>query len=247
MFIDYNKLINDFKKLALEDRLSHAYLFFGGDERSRQDKFNFAHCLANFLENGSFEKPLKLLTESLILLPNNDIPEKKGSIGIDEIRFLKYFLWQRPVNSLRRVSIIKEAETLTLEAQNAALKIVEEPPESALIIFIANSEDVLFPTLKSRLQKIYFPSFFVLNKEEAKNNKKTDEEKEIEKLVNKFQKTPLSDEEIDKLFKNLIANFGKEPIKNSHLLKKTLKYLTLIKQFNVNKRLQLRALFSEIK
>ncbi len=239
---NYQELINDFKELVLQNQLSHAYLFFGGDERSCEDKFDFANSLANFLENGIFGEPVKLLTETLIVLPNDEIPAKKGSIGIDEIRFLKYFLWQRPVNSSRRITIVKDAGALTLEAQHAALKIVEEPPESALIIFIANSEDSLLPTLKSRLQRIYFPVSSVMEKGE----KRTDKEKEVARLVNQLQESPLSDEEVDRLFENLIDNFGKEPIKNSRRLKQTLKYLTLMKRFNVNKRLQLKALISEI-
>jgi len=238
--VGYENLIKDFKGLIENRRLSHAYLFFGGDERNRQEKFVFAQSLANFLENGIFEEPVKLLRETLIILLNDSVqPEKKRTIGIDEIRFLKYFLWQKPTNSIRRVTIIKEAEILTPEAQHAALKIVEEPPESALIIFIANSEDSLFPTLNSRLQKIYFPQ----TRNYAENNAEpggqyTGNLREID--------AKLSETEIDQLFENLINNFKKEPIKNSQQLKEILKCLTLIKQFNTNKRLQLRALISNL-
>jgi len=238
--VGYENLIKDFKGLIENRRLSHAYLFFGGDERNRQEKFVFAQSLANFLENGIFEEPVKLLRETLIILLNDSVqPEKKRTIGIDEIRFLKYFLWQKPTNSIRRVTIIKEAEILTPEAQHAALKIVEEPPESALIIFIANSEDSLFPTLNSRLQKIYFPQ----TRNYAENNAEpggqyTGNLREID--------AKLSETEIDQLFENLINNFRKESIKNSQQLKEILKCLTLIKQFNTNKRLQLRALISNL-
>ncbi|MDP1538521.1 MAG: hypothetical protein Q8M00_00620 [bacterium] len=226
--VGYENLIKDFKGLIENRRLSHAYLFFGGDERNRQEKFVFAQSLANFLENGIFEEPVKLLRETLIL---------KDTIGIDEIRFLKYFLWQKPTNSIRRVAIIKEAEILTPEAQHAALKIVEEPPESALIIFIANSEDSLFPTLNSRLQKIYFPGSGNL-RETPKYPAKTGTTGQVD--------AKLSDVEVDQFLENLINNFRKESIKNSQQLKEILKRLTLIKQFNTNKRLQLRALISNL-
>lgn len=236
--VGYEKLINDFKNLINNGRLSHAYLFFGGDERNRQEKFVFAQSLANFLENGIFEEPVKLLRETLIILLDDSVqPEKKRTIGIDEIRFLKYFLWQKPTNSIRRVTIIKEAEILTPEAQHAALKIVEEPPESALIIFIANSEDSLFPTLNSRLQKIYFPGSGNL-RETPKYPAKAGTTGQVD--------AKLSDVEVDQFLENLINNFRKESIKNSQQLKEILKRLTLIKQFNTNKRLQLRALISNI-
>jgi DNA polymerase III delta prime subunit len=241
--IGYGDIIDKFKKLVIEDKLSHAYLFFGGDERNRQEKFVFALSLANFLENGVFEKQVQLLRDTLIVLPKDSVQEgKKENIGIDEIRFLKYFLWQKPTNSIRRVTIIKEAEILTPEAQNAALKIVEEPPESALIIFITNSEDSLFPTLNSRLQKIYFPNQTRLKTRRTQINAGNTNVN----LLGHLQESTLSDYEIEWLFENLIDNFRKESIKNSQQLKEILKRLTLIKQFNTNKRLQLRALISKI-
>ena len=48
--------------------------------------------------------------------------------------------------------------------------------------------------------------------------------------------------EVDQFFKNLIGNLKKDPIKNSQKLKETLRRLTLIKEFNTNKRLQMKTL-----
>ena len=61
------------------------------------------------------------------------------------------------MRSAKRTVIVRNAEALTPEAQAACLKIVEEPPASALIIFTAASPEALFPPLASRLLKIYFP------------------------------------------------------------------------------------------
>ena len=231
--VGHEKLIEDFKKLIDNGGLSHAYLFFGGDDKNHQEKFLFAQSLANFLENGIFNEPHRLLQEILIISP-----DEKGTIGIDSIRDLKYFLWQKPTNSTRRVAVIKEAENLTPEAQNAALKIVEEPPESALIIFISNIEDNLFPALTSRLQKIYFSSVVESDAARINADKYGDLRGYIEEIIENNQ--------IDQFFKSLISGFKKEPIKNSKKLKATLNRLTLMKQFNTNKRLQLKALISEI-
>ncbi len=231
MFTAYDKLVSNFKALIENGRLSHAYLFFGGDKMFCEEKFGFCHCLANFLENGIFEEPSQLLRETLIISS-----DEKGTIGIDSIRDLKYFLWQKPVNSTRRIAIIKEAENLTGEAQNAALKIVEEPPESSLIIFISNVEDDLFPALASRLQKIYFPQ-------------PTKQKKDINKAGQHKIETKLSlplEIDVDQFFEDLIDKLKKEPLKNSGQIKKTLSRLVLMKQFNVNKRLQLRALISSL-
>ena len=223
------QLVDNFKRLATENNLSHAYLFFGGDKRNKERKSLFAESLANFLENGVFEASVRLLKETLIISP-----DEKGTVGIESIRTLKYFLWQKPINSSRRTAIIKEAQALTPEAQNAALKIVEEPPESALIIFIADSEDSLFPALNSRFQKIYFPCSLAVDREEEIN---------IESIKG-LDESLLDEAELNRFFENLINDLKREPVKNSRQLKQTLSRLTLIKQFNTNKRLQLKALIS---
>lgn len=211
----YDDLENNFKELIKNGRLSHSYLFFGvGEEKSV-----FSRSLANFLEKGKFEEPKEFLSELLIISPN-----EKGSIGIDKIKNIMYYLWQKPVASLRRVVIIENAQTLTAEAQNAALKIVEEPPERGFIIFLANSVEDLLPTLNSRLQKIYFSEIRV----------------NTGKKAHKYGH--VSEDETDDFFRKLIANLMKDPIKNSARLKEVLRRLVLVKQLNLNKRLQLKSL-----
>ncbi len=203
------ELINNFRELIENDKLSHSYLFFGAGE----EKFIFSQALANFLEKGEFGEPKGILTEFLAVSP-----DEKGTIGIEEIRNLKYFLWQTPTASLRRIAVIQNAQALTAEAQNAALKIVEEPPERSLIIFLANAVEDLLPTLNSRLQKIYFPE--------------TSKKSEAGKL----------EDETDEFFRKLIMSLMKDSIKNSAKLKEVLRRLVLVKQFNLNKKLQLRSL-----
>lgn len=227
--VGYDKLISDFKRLAESNALSHAYLFFGKSRKELDVKFVFAQSLANYLENGDFKAPDNILKELLIIEP-----DKKSTIGIEVVRSLKYFLWQRPISSNRRIAIIKNAENLTSEAQNAALKIVEEPPASSLIIFIADNEDSLFPTLSSRVQKIYFSL-----SEEDQQFKETIK---INKL--KTEKN-IEENQIDEFFESLIAELRKDPIKNSEKLKETLRRLTFVKQFNTNKSLQLKSLLWE--
>ncbi|TRZ64473.1 MAG: hypothetical protein D4Q79_01485 [Spirochaetia bacterium] len=203
------ELINNFRELIKNDKLSHSYLFFGAGE----EKFTFSQALANFLEKGEFSEPKGILTEFLAVSP-----DEKGTIGIEEIRNLKYFLWQKPIASLKRIVIIENAQALTAEAQNAALKIVEEPPERGLIIFLAKTAEDLLPTLNSRLQKIYF----------SETSKKSGARK--------------LEDETDEFFRKSIAGLMKDPVKNSVRLKEILRRLVLVKQLNLNKKLQLRSL-----
>ncbi|MBI3638513.1 hypothetical protein HY227_02110 [Candidatus Wolfebacteria bacterium] len=220
------KLADDFKKLIKKDKLSHAYLFFGGNEKDRENKFKFAESLANFLENGIFEPPQKMLIELLSISKNEG-----GTIGIDVVRAVKNFLFQKPIVSKYRVLIIKDSESLTTEAENAILKIVEEPPESSLIIFIARNEDNISRTLASRLQKIHFPA----SPENALSEKIAD--------WKSFSfDDAILEENIDNFFESLIFDLKKDPIKNFRKIKGVLGRFVLIKRFNVNKKLQMRFL-----
>lgn len=144
MIIGHKDLVRDFKQLAKNNRLSHAYIFFGELEIG---KFYFAKHLAYLLETGEFEIIDRPLQDALIL-------ENAG--GIDAMRELKNFLWQKPNLSSKRIAVINNAENLTPQAQNAILKIAEEPPENAIVILIVNQLDNILPPLLSRLQKIYF-------------------------------------------------------------------------------------------
>ena len=226
---EYKEFQKIFEKLIEKDRLSHAYLFFGGNESDREAKFSFASSLANFLETGNFRYPEKNLQETLFVRSE---PEEK-KIGIDSVRNLKSFLFQTPAISRFRVAIIRDAEELTPEAQNAILKIVEEPPPSALLIFIARTEDNIYPTLASRLQKFYFPA--------AGKSKDKPSPHSVS-----FEET-IENDSIDDFFESLFREWRKEPVKNFAKMKNALRRLTYVKQFNTNKRLQFRALDSLLK
>lgn len=219
--------IEVFKKLVNEDKLSHAYLFFG---ESKNEKIDFAESLANHLENNVFEKPKKLLEEALII--------SADSIGIDKIREFSNFLYQKPVFSEKRIVVVNNSEVLSTEAQNAALKIVEESPSQSLIIFISKNEDSLIPALVSRLQKIYFPS--KIFKENLGGQAK---HKWNLPLLKKEVGDIVENNKIDDFFESLIIQYKKDPIKNNSQLKEILKRLTLFKKYNINKKLQIRCLF----
>jgi replication-associated recombination protein RarA len=78
------------------------------------------------------------------------------AIGIEPIRELEHFLSLIVPGqaAIRRVIIIEQAQLLTIEAQNALLKTLEEPPVDTVIIMTAPSSQTLLPTVQSRLQTI---------------------------------------------------------------------------------------------
>ena len=84
------------------------------------------------------------------------IAPEKSSISIELIRELQRFLQLKTLgsDSFRRAVIIEHAEALTTEAQNAFLKILEEPPADTLIILTAANQRALLPTIMSRVQTV---------------------------------------------------------------------------------------------
>ena len=71
------------------------------------------------------------------------------SFGIDDARKLKYEATQSAVSDSVRTFVVA-ARTITVEAQNALLKLFEEPPLSAQFYVVMPHERVLIPTLRSR-------------------------------------------------------------------------------------------------
>lgn len=78
------------------------------------------------------------------------------AIGIEPIRELEHFLSLKVPGSdqIKRVIIIEDGQLLGLEAQNALLKTLEEPPADTVIIMTAPAPQSLLPTIQSRLQTI---------------------------------------------------------------------------------------------
>lgn len=78
------------------------------------------------------------------------------SIGIEQIRSAQKFLQLKTTGDglIRRVVLLEDADTMTIEAQNALLKILEEPPKDTLIVLTASQSQNLRPTIHSRVQSI---------------------------------------------------------------------------------------------
>lgn len=81
----------------------------------------------------------------------------KGNIKIDQIREIQEFLRYKPNYSNIKIVVINEIDKLNDSAENSLLKILEEPPNFALIIAHTNSWNHLLPTTRSRLTKFDIP------------------------------------------------------------------------------------------
>ena len=81
------------------------------------------------------------------------IPQKK-QISIDQIREVKRHIYQKPVKAKVKFVAVKGADMLTTEAQNALLKLLEEPPSHAVIILSTARKQKLLSTIRSRTVEI---------------------------------------------------------------------------------------------
>jgi hypothetical protein len=75
--------------------------------------------------------------------------------GIKEIREFNADLLLSPQFGMIRLGIIKNTEALSFEAQNALLKLLEEPPDRVRIILFITREQTILPTLHSRSRRYY--------------------------------------------------------------------------------------------
>lgn len=122
----------------------------------------------------------------------------KKSIGVDVVRDMLKDVYVRPFESENKIYIITDGAALTAEAQNAMLKILEEPPEYAVFIIIAASASVLLPTILSRAVKI---RFMPLSESEMREyiTKNYPDEKNVEFLIRFSEGLP---ERADNIIKN---------------------------------------------
>lgn len=93
-------------------------------------------------------------------LPENEFLEgldilyvRAESLGIDEVRELKYQSVQRPLERKMRNFFVC-AQTITIQAQNAFLKLLEDPPETVRFYLVLPSIDFLLDTVLSRVQVV---------------------------------------------------------------------------------------------
>lgn len=237
---------NDFKRLIKNEALTHGYIFFG---HAIEQQFKAAKSLANFLETGKWAEPARVLFDARF------IDGAREDLGIEDMREFTHSLYQQPVVSSRRTLVVNAAHELTSQAENALLKISEEPPAHALIILIVADVNVLAPTLQSRFQKVFFSPI------KGEKIARSELEKEAVKLVEKFlmsdprarsqlikalvERDRDTDEKGEKIFdyfvRFLIEELAKKPEQNWRALKHLLNRYTLINQYQTNKRLQLEA------
>ena len=148
-------------------RLSHAYLFYGPDSIGKKlMAVEFAkalNCLSSAPDNacGNCDSCRKIESrvhpDFFFLEPTKSTPTaREAAIKIDEIRELQKKLGFLPYEAKAKVAVVDQVEKMNLQACNAFLKTLEEPPSSTVLILITSNIYKLLPTMISRCQGIRF-------------------------------------------------------------------------------------------
>jgi len=78
----------------------------------------------------------------------------KSVITVDEVRKLKNFFGMSAADGGRRVVIVDPADEMNVNAANAILKLLEEPPADAVILIVSHQPSRLLPTIRSRCREL---------------------------------------------------------------------------------------------
>ncbi len=154
------------KNAARQNRIGHAYLFYGPRGTGKTTTARLLAKLLNCEEreaNSSFMnegEPCGTCRTCLEIENGNALDlveiDAASNRGIDEIRNLKENIGVSPLSSKYKVYIIDEAHMLTGPAFNALLKTLEEPPRHAVLILATTEYEKLPATITSRTQRFLF-------------------------------------------------------------------------------------------
>ena len=139
-FVGHSSLIENFKNRCSNGNLSHAQLISGEDGIG---KSILAEILGKLILNGDINR------EYVDII---NYKPSKASFGVDDVREIIDEVNKKPFEGDKKVIIIHQGNKLTIQAQNALLKTIEEPPTEVYIIILCESLELILDTIKSRCE-----------------------------------------------------------------------------------------------
>ena len=159
--LGHEEVIRHLQNAVEKEQVSHSYIFAG--EKGSGKKL-LAKLFAMTLQCEEHKKEPCMHCSSCRKAMSRNHPDiiyaehvKPTSIGIEEIREqLVSDVEIKPYTGPYKIYIVDEAEKMTIQAQNALLKTIEEPPAYAVILLLANNNTGLLPTITSRCVTLNF-------------------------------------------------------------------------------------------
>lgn len=153
--VGHEDIIRHFKSSIEMDKVGHAYIIAGEPDSGKKMLARaFAttlQCEAGGVEPcGECQSCRQMASSSqpdVVML----VPEKEGTITVDEVREqVLDSICIKPYKSKYKIYIIPNAQNMTVQAQNALLKTIEEPPQYGIILLLTTNIDKMLPTVESR-------------------------------------------------------------------------------------------------
>ncbi|MBQ7792215.1 MAG: AAA family ATPase [Clostridia bacterium] len=135
-------------------KLSHAYIFHGNKGVGKTTlamEFMKAIVCETHSACGKCAACKQFYSTSDIKIVEGD-----KSISEDDVRQITSEIYLKPFHFSKKIYLIKDADKMTVQAQNALLKVFEEPPSYAILILVTSNVSLLLPTILSRGTKIRF-------------------------------------------------------------------------------------------
>ena len=163
-----NDLLYRLSKDISENRLSHAYILEGQrgsgrhtaayqvaaaiecEDRTSPDSPSFFGNERRVIPCGKCPSCLKILGKKSPDVKIIGLEEDKVTMGVDTVRDLKNDIYTAPNDLSVKVYIIEDADKMTVQAQNAFLLSLEEPPEYILFFMLCENSSDLIETVRSR-------------------------------------------------------------------------------------------------
>ncbi|MBQ9510503.1 MAG: hypothetical protein IJR55_02200, partial [Clostridia bacterium] len=153
------ELKDSVKTLVSDGKLHHAYLLEGGEGTGKK---SFAKYTAYLLCGG--EKAERNIVKRISEWACPDVrlitrEEGKKNISINTVRDMIDDTPLTPTELDFKMYVYDHAECLSPQAQNALLKVIEEPPANVYIFLLCENSSQLLQTIRSRVQKLTMPLF----------------------------------------------------------------------------------------
>lgn len=144
--------------MCTSGRLPHSFLIYG--EQGTGKKTLAWYLAARLLCEGA-QKPCGSCKpcHNLEHRQHPDVMEiphsgKTGGFSVESIRRVCADAYKTPNNGMRKLYLFTDADHMTVQAQNALLKLVEEPPDFTYFVFTAQSRHAFLETILSRVSAI---------------------------------------------------------------------------------------------
>jgi DNA polymerase-3 subunit delta' len=150
------------------NHLGHSYLFHGepaiGKRYTAMALTQFLHCEHPQVHSTpdacgacrACHQIEQAIHPDCIIIQPEDGQKQNPKIKIDQIRAIEHLVIYRPLVGSHKVCLIDEADTMTIEAANALLKTLEDPPDHCLFLLISSRPEHLLPTIRSRCIALRF-------------------------------------------------------------------------------------------